>query len=75
MICSGAEVKAAKTLWPDGFLVIPGVRLADGVIVDQKRVVTPREARDRGASVVVIGRPITRAEDPDAAARAIEATL
>ena len=42
---------------------------------DQKRVVTPRAARDEGASVLVIGRPITRAEDPVAAARAIEATL
>ena len=42
---------------------------------DQKRAVTPRQARDAGASVLVIGRPISRAEDPVAAARAIEATL
>ena len=42
---------------------------------DQKRVVTPRQARDDGASVLVVGRPISRAEDPAAAARAIEATL
>ena len=42
---------------------------------DQKRVVSPRQARDAGASVLVVGRPITRAEDPLAAARAIEATL
>jgi orotidine-5'-phosphate decarboxylase len=38
-------------------------------------VVTPRQAVDRGASVIVIGRPITQAENPDLAARAIEATL
>ena len=43
--------------------------------IDQKRVVTPRQARDDGGSVLVIGRPISRADDPIAAARAIEATL
>ena len=42
---------------------------------DQKRVVTPRQARDDGASVLVIGRPISRSEDPAQAARDIEATL
>jgi len=46
-----------------------------GSLADQKRVVTPRSARDAGASVLVIGRPISRAADPVAAARAIEATL
>ncbi len=75
VVCSGEEVAAAKKLWPKGFFVVPGVRPADGVVGDQKRVVTPREALDRGASVLVIGRPITQAEDPDVAARAIEATL
>ena len=75
VVCSGEEVKAAKALWRDGFFVVPGVRPADGVIGDQKRVVTPRKALDHGASILVIGRPITQAEDPDLAARAIEATL
>jgi orotidine-5'-phosphate decarboxylase len=75
VVCSGAEVKAAKKLWPGGFFVVPGVRPADGPVGDQKRVVTPRRALDHGASVLVIGRPITKAEDPDIAARAIEATL
>jgi orotidine-5'-phosphate decarboxylase len=55
--------------------VVPGLRPAGGEAGDQKRIVTPRKARDDGASVLVIGRPITRAEDPLAAARAIEATL
>ncbi|MBI0474739.1 orotidine-5'-phosphate decarboxylase [Sphingomonas sp. MA1305] len=75
IVCSGAEVAAARKAWPKGFFVVPGVRLADGVVGDQKRVVTPRAALDAGASVIVVGRPITQAEDPDAAARAIGATL
>lgn len=76
VVCSGAEVKAAKRLWPDGFFVVPGVRpLNHGDPGDQKRVVTPRQALDNGASILVIGRPITQADDPDQAARAIEATL
>jgi orotidine-5'-phosphate decarboxylase len=61
--------------WKDGFLVVPGLRPAGGKLGDQKRAVTPRAARDAGASVLVIGRPIARADDPVAAARAIEATL
>jgi orotidine-5'-phosphate decarboxylase len=75
VVCSGSEVAAAHKLWPEGFFVVPGVRPADGHAADQKRVVTPRAALDAGASVLVIGRPITQAEDPDLAARAIEATL
>ena len=75
VVCSGAEVAAAKKLWPDGFFVVPGVRPAGGAKGDQKRVVTPRQALDAGASILVVGRPITQAEDPDQAARAIAATL
>jgi orotidine-5'-phosphate decarboxylase len=75
VVCSGHEVEAVHKQWKDGFLVVPGIRLASGKKGDQKRVVTPREARDRGASVLVVGRPISRADDPVAAARAIEATL
>jgi len=75
IVCSGVEVAAAKATWPKGFFVVPGVRPADGPAGDQKRVVTPRAALDAGASILVIGRPITQADDPDAAARAIGATL
>ncbi|MEN2708839.1 orotidine-5'-phosphate decarboxylase [Sphingomonas sp. NPDC092331] len=75
IVCSGNEVAAAKALWRDGFFVIPGVRPANGTVGDQKRVVTPRAALDAGASILVIGRPITQAQDPDLAAREIEATL
>jgi orotidine-5'-phosphate decarboxylase len=75
IVCSGHEVAAVHKQWRDGYLVVPGLRPADGKMADQKRTVTPREARDAGASVLVVGRPISRAEDPLAAARAIEATL
>lgn len=75
IVCSGAETAAARRLWPKGFLVVPGVRPADGTRGDQKRVVTPRAALDAGASILVIGRPITQAPNPDLAAREIEATL
>lgn len=75
IVCSGEEVRAAHAAWKDGFFVVPGVRPADAHVGDQKRVVTPRSAVDAGASILVIGRPITQAEDPDAAARAIAATL
>ena len=75
VVCSGKEVKAVHERWKDGFLVVPGLRPAGADAGDQKRIVTPRKARDDGASVLVIGRPITRAADPLAAARAIEATL
>ena len=75
IVCSGQEVGAVKKQWKKGFFVVPGLRPAGSSVGDQKRVVTPRQARDDGASVLVIGRPISRADDPVAAARAIEATL
>lgn len=75
IVCSGHEVGEVHRRWKNGFFVVPGLRPADAALGDQKRAVTPRSARDAGASVLVIGRPISRAEDPVAAARAIEATL
>jgi orotidine-5'-phosphate decarboxylase len=75
IVCSGQEVAAAHKQWKDGFFVVPGLRPAGAAIGDQKRVVTPRKARDDGASVLVIGRPISRADNPVQAARDIEATL
>ena len=75
VVCSGQEVKSVHDQWKDGFFVVPGLRPEGGASGDQKRVVTPRQARDDGASVLVIGRPISRAENPEEAARAIEATL
>ena len=75
IVCSGEEVQAARAAWPEGFFVVPGVRPAGADVADQKRVVTPREAIDDGASVLVIGRPITAANNPAQAIREIAASL
>lgn len=75
IVCSGHEVKAARKIWPSGFFVVPGVRPANGSSADQKRVVTPAQALNDGASILVVGRPISQSQDPDLAAREIEATL
>jgi orotidine-5'-phosphate decarboxylase len=75
IVCSPHEVAAIKALWPDGLFVVPGVRPEGSDAGDQKRVMTPRQARDAGAGVLVIGRPITAAPDPAAAAAAIAASL
>jgi len=75
IVCSGAEVAHARKLWPSGYFVVPGVRPNGAGKGDQKRAVTPRQALDNGASILVIGRPITQAAEPDVAAREIEATL
>ncbi len=75
IVCSGQEVGQVRKQWKDGYFVVPGLRPAGAALGDQKRAVTPRSARDDGASVLVIGRPISRADDPEAVARAIEATL
>jgi len=75
IVCSGAEVAAARASWPGGFFVVPGVRPAGSDVGDQKRVVTPAQAMDDGASVLVIGRPITAANDPKRAIMDIASTL
>ena len=75
IVCSGEEVAAARSAWPDGFLIVPGVRPAGADLADQKRVVTPQQALERGASALVIGRPITWAPDPGQAVMDIAAGL
>jgi orotidine-5'-phosphate decarboxylase len=75
IVCSGDEVAAAKRDWPDGFFVVPGIRPEGAAPGDQKRTVTPRQALDDGASILVIGRPVTEAPNPAGALRAIEASL
>lgn len=75
IVCSGAEVAAARAAWSDGFFVVPGVRPAGADVGDQKRVVTPAQALNDGASVLVIGRPITGAGNPVRAIDEIMASL
>lgn len=75
IVCSGEEVAAAAARWPDGTFVVPGLRQAGGDLGDQKRVLTPADALAKGASILVIGRPITAATDPAEAAAAIAASL
>jgi orotidine-5'-phosphate decarboxylase len=75
IVCSGAEVASVRGLWPEAFIVVPGVRPAGAEVADQKRVVTPREALESGASAIVIGRPITGAADPAQAIREISTSL
>ena len=72
VVCSPREIVAIRGICgPDFTLVVPGIRPAGAAMGDQKRVMTPREAIDAGADWLVIGRPITGAPDPAAAAREI----
>jgi orotidine-5'-phosphate decarboxylase len=75
IVCSGEEVASAHAAWPDGVFVVPGLRPAGSDTGDQKRVLNPAEALARGASLLVVGRPITGAPDPAEAARSIAASL
>jgi orotidine-5'-phosphate decarboxylase len=72
LVCAAAEtVKLRRALGAATTLVVPGIRLEGEAAGDQKRVVTPADAIRRGADYLVVGRPITGAVDPAAAARAI----
>jgi orotidine-5'-phosphate decarboxylase len=75
IVCSALEVAAVRAVWDDGFFVVPGIRPAGADSGDQKRMGTPDAAMRSGASVLVIGRPITAAADPASAAAAIAASL
>lgn len=71
-VCSPQEVAALRTLaGPDASLVIPGIRPAGADAGDQRRIATPVETLRRGASHLVVGRPITQAPNPASAAEAI----
>lgn len=72
VVASPHEVPAIRSVVPREFLIVtPGVRPAGAAAGDQKRVMTPRLAREAGADLVVVGRPLRDAADPAAAARAI----
>ena len=68
VVCSPLEAKKVhETCGSDFLTVTPGVRFADGDIGDQKRVMTPAAAKEIGSDYIVVGRPITAADDPVAA--------
>ena len=76
VVCSAREARALRgALGEDFLLVTPGIRPADSAADDQKRIVTPAQALENGSSYLVIGRPLTRADEPSAALDAILATL
>jgi orotidine-5'-phosphate decarboxylase len=76
LVCSAQEVSMLRAaLGPAPVLVVPGIRPAGSAVGDQARVMTPREASAAGADWLVVGRPITQAEDVAAAAAAIAADL
>lgn len=65
VVCSPLEAEKVHTVCGSDFLTVtPGVRFADGDIGDQKRVMTPAEAKKIGSDYIVVGRPITAAENP-----------
>ncbi len=70
VVCSPLEASIVKEkCGKDFYTVTPGVRFADGDVGDQKRVTTPAKAREIGSDYIVVGRPITAADDPVAAYR------
>jgi orotidine-5'-phosphate decarboxylase len=72
VVCSPEEIEAIRAACGPGFLlVVPGIRPAGSAAGDQKRIATPASAARAGADLLVIGRPITGAPDPAAAAREI----
>ncbi len=74
VVCSVHEVERIKAETPNEFVCLtPGIRPKGSAVGDQKRVMTPAQARIIGSDYIVVGRPITQAEDPVAAYQAIKA--
>ncbi|MBR6831685.1 MAG: orotidine-5'-phosphate decarboxylase [Tidjanibacter sp.] len=70
VVCSPLETRLVKDSCGEEFMTVtPGIRFADGQVGDQVRVTTPEKARELGSDYIVVGRPITAAEDPVAAYR------
>lgn len=76
VVCSAHEIKTLRNALPKSFvLMVPGIRPEGSEAGDQKRIMTPRQAVEEGATHLVIGRPITQAKNPEAAVRDILASV
>jgi orotidine-5'-phosphate decarboxylase len=75
IVCAAADVIDARRRAPDLEIVVPGIRLAGGDLHDQARPATPSDALATGADLLVVGRAVTAAPDPEAAAAAIVTEL
>ncbi len=74
VVCSPLEARAVKGRCGEGFsTVTPGIRYPEGDMADQSRVTTPGDAAKNGCDYIVVGRPITAADDPLAAYRRVKA--
>jgi len=71
LVCGGTDLADVRSLAPRMIKVVPGIRPAGSAVDDQARVATPRQAVDGGADLLVIGRAVTQADEPVAAAAAI----
>jgi orotidine-5'-phosphate decarboxylase len=72
IVCSAKDITDIKDALPENFLyVTPGIRLSDSAKDDQKRITTPLEAIKMGSNILVIGRPITQARDPESVLNSI----
>jgi orotidine-5'-phosphate decarboxylase len=74
-VCAAADVREVKQYGPRLFAAVPGIRPEGAPRHDQARAATPREALDAGADLLIIGRAVTAADDPAAAAEAIHEQL
>ncbi len=78
VVCSGHEVERLRQAYPEAYLVVPGIRTTDLPVAgrdDQSRIMGPKEAIERGASRIIVGRPILEARNPAQAAQSIYEAL
>jgi orotidine-5'-phosphate decarboxylase len=75
IVCAAGDVREAKQYGPRLFAAVPGIRPAGAPKHEQARAATPREALDAGADLIILGRAVTQASDPVAAAEAVVAEL
>jgi orotidine-5'-phosphate decarboxylase len=75
VVCSGHEVSAVRTTYPELRPLVPGIRLQGGATHDQSRVATPERAAADGAAYLVLGRAVTAAPEPAAVVEAVYRSL